>query len=159
MFCLPFSTMLSAFELSVITAEIVIILSVTALNRQLSQGILKGEVSLYHWPPVWLVWNQLYDHWQFLFLFSKQTNPNQSNRGSTVQWYFPFSIPWLSAVTLKMTTISTVMTLNSMVLSIVENDRQNNVLNATFNRMMHDKDASLLQYEINYNHPRFCPFI
>jgi len=25
------------------------------------QGILKGEVSLYHWPPVWLVWNQLYD--------------------------------------------------------------------------------------------------
>jgi len=27
------------------------------------QGILKGEVSLYHWPPVWLVWNQLYDNW------------------------------------------------------------------------------------------------
>ncbi len=27
----------------------------------LSQGILKGEVSLYHWPPVWLVWNQLYE--------------------------------------------------------------------------------------------------
>ncbi len=25
------------------------------------QGILKGEVSLYCWPPVWLVWNQLYD--------------------------------------------------------------------------------------------------
>ncbi len=21
-----------------------------------NQGILKGEVSLYHWPPVWLVW-------------------------------------------------------------------------------------------------------
>ncbi len=48
----------------------------------------KGEVSLYHWPPVWLVWNQLYDYWQFLFLFAKQTNPNQSNRRSTVQWYF-----------------------------------------------------------------------
>ncbi len=46
-----------------------------------SQGILKGEVSLYCWPPVWLVWNQLYDNWQFLFLFAKQTNPNQSNRG------------------------------------------------------------------------------
>ncbi len=29
----------------------------------LHQGILKGEVSLYHWPPVWLVWNQLYDDW------------------------------------------------------------------------------------------------
>ncbi len=38
----------------------------------LSQGILKEEVSLYHWPPVWLVWNQLYDNWQFLFLFAKQ---------------------------------------------------------------------------------------
>jgi hypothetical protein len=24
-----------------------------------NQGILKGEVSLYRWPPVWLVWNQL----------------------------------------------------------------------------------------------------
>ncbi len=23
----------------------------------------KGEVSLYHSPPVWLVWNQLYDYW------------------------------------------------------------------------------------------------
>ncbi len=53
------------------------------------QGILKREVSLYHWPPVWLVWNQLYDNWQFLFLFAKQTNPNQSNRRSVVQWYFP----------------------------------------------------------------------
>ncbi len=58
----------------------------------LMQGILKGEVSLYHWPPVWLVRNQLYDYWQFLFIFSKQTNPNQSNRRSMVQWYFPFSI-------------------------------------------------------------------
>ncbi len=35
------------------------------------QGILKGEVSLYHWPPFWLVWNQLYDNWQFLFWFLK----------------------------------------------------------------------------------------
>ena len=57
-------------------------------------GILKGEVSLYCWPTVWLVWNQLYDYWQFWFLFAKQTNPNQSNRRSMVQWYSPFSIPW-----------------------------------------------------------------
>ncbi len=64
-------------------------------NEVLRQGILKGEVSLYHWPPVWLVWNQLYDNWQFLFLFAKQANPNRSNRRSMVQWYFPFSIPWL----------------------------------------------------------------
>jgi hypothetical protein len=53
------------------------------------QVILKGEVSLYRWPPVRRVWNQLFDHWHFLFLCAKQTNPNQSNRRSTVQWYFP----------------------------------------------------------------------
>ncbi len=53
------------------------------------QGILKGEVSLYCWPPVWLVWNQLYDNWQFLISFAKQTNPDQSTRRSMVQWYFP----------------------------------------------------------------------
>jgi hypothetical protein len=27
--------------------------------RKRNQGILKGEVSLYHWPPVWLVWISL----------------------------------------------------------------------------------------------------
>ncbi len=54
-------------------------------------GNTKGGSTLYHWPPVWLVWDQLYDNWQFLFLFAKQTNPNQSNRRSTVQWYFPLS--------------------------------------------------------------------
>jgi len=31
-----------------------------------SQWILKGKVSLYYWPPVWLVWNQLYENWQFI---------------------------------------------------------------------------------------------
>ncbi len=51
-------------------------------HRYMIQGILKGEVSLYCWPPVWLVWNQPFDN-------SQQTNPNQSNRRSTVQWYFP----------------------------------------------------------------------
>jgi hypothetical protein len=56
--------------------------------RASDQGILKGEVSLYSWPPVWLVWNKLYDYWQILFLFVKQTNPNESNRRSMVQWYF-----------------------------------------------------------------------
>ncbi len=58
-------------------------------NNGYNQGILKVEVSLYHWPLVWLVWNQLHDNWQFLFLFAKQTNPNQSNRRPTVQWYCP----------------------------------------------------------------------
>ncbi len=60
--------------------------------NQLGQGILKGEVSLYHWQPVWLVWNQLYDNWQFLFLFAKLTNPNQANTRSMVQWYFPLLV-------------------------------------------------------------------
>ncbi len=55
----------------------------------LDQGILKGEVSLYCWPPARLAWYQLYDNWQFLFLFSKQANSNQWNSRSTVQWYFP----------------------------------------------------------------------
>jgi hypothetical protein len=59
------------------------------VNTTLDQGLLKEEVSLYCWPPVWLVWNQLHDNWQFSFLFAKQTNPNQSNRRSMVQWYFP----------------------------------------------------------------------
>jgi hypothetical protein len=59
------------------------------LENDYNQGILKVVVSLYHWPPVWLIWNQLYDNCQFLFLFAKQTNPNQSNRRSMVQWFFP----------------------------------------------------------------------
>ena len=58
------------------------------------QRTLKEEVSLYCWPPVWLILIQLYDSWQFSFLFAKQTNPNRSNRRSTVQRYFPFSVPW-----------------------------------------------------------------
>ncbi len=59
------------------------------------QGILKGEVSLYHWPPVWLVWNQLYDNWQILFLFAKQTNPNQTSQvgGQRYSDTSPFSFP------------------------------------------------------------------
>ncbi len=37
-------------------------------------------------PPVWLVWNQLYEKWQFLFLFAKQTNwkPVKKEVNSTV---------------------------------------------------------------------------
>jgi len=33
----------------------------------------------------------------FCFYLQKRLNPNQSNRRSTVQWYFPFSIPWFVA--------------------------------------------------------------
>jgi hypothetical protein len=55
----------------------------------LSREYWRGEVSLYCWPPVLLVWNQLYDNWQVLFLFAKQTNANQSNRRAMVWWSFP----------------------------------------------------------------------
>jgi len=75
-----------------------LIISLGKEVRVFVQRILKGEVSLYHWPPAWLVWNQLYDKWQFLFLFAKQTIPNHPNRRSTVQWYFPLKYslvcPW-----------------------------------------------------------------
>ncbi len=37
----------------------------------------------------WLVWNQLYDYWQFLFLLAKQTNSNQSNRRSIIAARLP----------------------------------------------------------------------
>jgi len=59
----------------------------------LNQGILKGEVSLYGWPPVWLAWNQLYDNWQFLFLFAKQVMQTGGQQHSDTS---PFSIPWLN---------------------------------------------------------------
>jgi hypothetical protein len=37
----------------------------THMRSHAHQGILKGEVSLYRWPPVWLVWNQLYDYHRY----------------------------------------------------------------------------------------------
>ncbi len=61
--------------------------------RHTDHGILKGEVSLFHWPPVWLVWNQLYGvtdnvcfYWQNRLILTSQTGG---------QWYSdasPFSI-------------------------------------------------------------------
>ncbi len=36
-----------------------------------NQGILKGEVSLYCWPPVRLVWNQLFDYLTIFVLICK----------------------------------------------------------------------------------------
>jgi hypothetical protein len=60
-------------------------------NQSLNQGILKGEVSLYRWPPVCLVWNQLYDNWHF-FLQNRLIETSRTGG----QWYSdtpPFSIP------------------------------------------------------------------
>ncbi len=59
------------------------------------QGILKGEVSLYGWPPVWLVWNQLYDNRQFLFYLQNRVIPTGQAGGQRYNSdTSPFSIPW-----------------------------------------------------------------
>jgi len=65
----------------------------------LSQGTLKGQVSLYCWPPVWLVGNQLYDNWQF-FCFYLQSRLIQTGQTGGQQYSdtTPFSVPWLSSI-------------------------------------------------------------
>ncbi len=80
------------------TADLFVLTSLHYPFWYCKQGLLKREVSLYCWPPVWLVWNQLYDNWQFLFLFEKQTSPNQSNRRSMVQWYIPLKYSLLQTL-------------------------------------------------------------
>ncbi len=70
-----------------------LLISSLCILLYLRAGNTKGGRITVPLTSVWLVWNQLYDKRQFLFLFAKQTNPNQSNRRSMVQWYFPFSIP------------------------------------------------------------------
>ncbi len=50
-----------------------------------------GEVILYRLPPVWPVWNQLYDNWQLYFLQNRLIQTSQTGG----QWYndtSPFSI-------------------------------------------------------------------
>ncbi len=59
--------------------------------ESLIQGILKG-ISLYHWPPIWLVWNQL---WQLKFFLQNRLLQTSQTGG---QWYSDtslFSIPCL----------------------------------------------------------------
>jgi hypothetical protein len=58
-----------------------------------NQGIQKGEVSLYHWPPAWLVWNQLTTDNFCFYLLHRLVQTSQTGG----QWYSdtsPFSIPW-----------------------------------------------------------------
>jgi hypothetical protein len=52
------------------------------------------EVSLYRWPPVWLVWNHLHDNWQFCFYLQNRLIQTSQTGG---HWYSDnstFSIPW-----------------------------------------------------------------
>ncbi len=55
------------------------------------QGILKVEVSLYHWPPVWLVWISLFckENCQLSYNWF-QTSQTGGQRYSDT---YPFSIP------------------------------------------------------------------
>ncbi len=69
--------------------------SYQTLHLYLFQGILKGEVSLYHWPPVWLVWNQLHDNRQFLFYLQNRLNQTSHTGGQRYSDTSPFRIPCL----------------------------------------------------------------
>ncbi len=64
-------------------------------------GNTKGEVLLYCWPPVWLVWNQLYDNWQF-WLFENRVIQTSQIGGQQYSDTPPFSIPWLDIVLTKL---------------------------------------------------------
>ena len=55
-----------------------------SLNREYSQG----EVSLYSWPPVWLVWIQLLAYIELTVDLLVYSNPYQLSRRSAVQGYF-----------------------------------------------------------------------
>ncbi len=65
------------------------------MKIEVFQVILKGEVSLYCWPPVWLVWNQLYDNWQFLFYLQNILIQTSQTEGRQYNDSSPFSIPWV----------------------------------------------------------------
>ncbi len=53
------------------------------------QGMLKGEVSLYHWPPIWMVWISLLCKLKQKLSVVIQLIPNKSNRRSTVLVILP----------------------------------------------------------------------
>ncbi len=70
--------------------------------RVTNQGKLKGDVSLYCWPPVWLVWNQLYNNWLFLFFIYKNRLIQTGQIGG--QQYsdtYPYSISWANFYSCK----------------------------------------------------------
>ena len=60
--------------------------------RHLHQGtLIHGEVSLYGWSPVCFVCIQLICLCWITTVLLVLSNPNQLNRRSAVQWYFPLS--------------------------------------------------------------------
>ncbi len=69
----------------------------TALVSTLRQGILKGEVSLYCWPPVGLVWISCMPTGNFWFYLQNRLNQTSQTGGQPYSDTSPFSIPWLRA--------------------------------------------------------------
>ena len=66
------------------------------------QGILKGEVSLYRWPPVWLFGISCMTTDNFCFHFQNRLIQTSQTGG---QWYSdtsPLSIPWFSIEQVKL---------------------------------------------------------
>ncbi len=51
--------------------------------NELNQGILMGEVWLYHWPPVWLVWISLFGK-KNVSSFTADSKPVQQEVNGTV---------------------------------------------------------------------------
>ncbi len=62
--------------------------------RLLGQGIIKREVSLYRWPPVWLVWISLLQiKTQIVSFHTADSKPVKQEVNSSDT--SPFCIPWL----------------------------------------------------------------
>jgi hypothetical protein len=82
----------------IFTYWITILTDLTANTyKQMLQGIIKGEVSLYHWPPVWLVWTQLYENWKVWFYLQNRLIHTSQTGGQQYSDTSPFSIPWMLA--------------------------------------------------------------
>ncbi len=82
------------FFLTLSPHTLMIILGFVSLCLMDNTGNTKGGVSLYRWPPVWLVWNRPYDYRQFVFYLQNRLIQTSQSGG---QWYSdtsPFSIPW-----------------------------------------------------------------
>ena len=71
-------------------------LNIRPLIAPVNRLIQTGEVWLYGWPPVWLVWIRSNKYSCCLFSKqAKQLSPNKQNRRSAVQWYFPLRSKWV----------------------------------------------------------------
>jgi len=61
--------------------------------KKLEQGLLKGEVSLYSWPPVWLVWISPFCKWNQYFRLSYNWFQTSQTGGQRYSDTSPISFP------------------------------------------------------------------